>query len=306
MCALRRGQSEGTLLAENRRMKKHLYYGAKLRQFYLRGKTNSPYLSGDVFASIVEYHPYGLSGTDAIDGVALAKARSLFVNSDRLVQFLEQHIDSISASILVTGNGDTNWTRLPTLPKSVRLWIAQNSFVEHPLSRTLPIGIENLSLGGRGLPKYFQPSSTKRIGGLVFVPPMSNTNPSRLSSVQEALKRPEIFDVKTDYLSTSQYFQLARRYRFVLCLEGNGADTHRVWETLYFGNFPVLLSTPWSRSLEYLGLPILLVEKLTDVSHELLEDFALRHQAFDPATAEPLWVPYWKAFINSHVTHPRS
>lgn len=61
----------------------------------------------------------------------------------------------------------------------------------------------------------------------------------------------------------------------------------------------MLLSTPWSRSLEYLGLPIFLVETLADDSSELLGDF-------DPATADPLQIPYWKAIIDSHVTRPRS
>lgn len=286
-------------------MKKHHYYVVKARKFYLRGATNSPYLSGDTFASIVDYQPYGRSGTDIVDRRKLARARSLFIPSDRLTQFLDEYRDSISASVLVTGNSDTNWTRLPELPKSLRLWLAQNSSLRHPLSRTLPIGIENLRLGGRGLKRYFRSRSSNPVREVVFVPPMSNTNPIRPVSVREALRRPDLFRVSTEYLDSASYFRLARRFRFVLCLEGNGADTHRVWETLYFGNFPVLLSTPWSRTLEYLGLPILLVESLRDVTHELLQDFASQHHSFDPATAEPLWISYWEAMINAHLSGPK-
>jgi hypothetical protein len=35
-----------------------------------------------------------------------------------------------------------------------------------------------------------------------------------------------------------------RENSFVLCPQGNGIDTHRLWETLYMGGIPVILSNP--------------------------------------------------------------
>jgi hypothetical protein len=38
-----------------------------------------------------------------------------------------------------------------------------------------------------------------------------------------------------------EYLCDLRKYNFVLCPQGNGIDTHRLWETLYVGGFPVVL-----------------------------------------------------------------
>lgn len=282
------------------------YRLVKLRRRLYANRHSTPFISADAYASIAQYHPYGRRGDEVIDRQLLAEAESLFVNSDRFDQLLSEYGASISARVLITGNGDRNWEAMPELPNSVSLWLVQNSSVTNPRVKTLPIGLENLSLGQRGLPGFFTPYRGPRASQVVLVPPMSNTNRNRLHIVRNALTRPDMFEVMTSYLGTARYFKIVRRFLFVLCLEGNGADTHRVWETLYFGNFPVVLSTPWSRSLEYLGLPLLLVETLADVTSELLADFARRHRAFDPATAEPLWIPYWKAIIDSHLTRPIS
>ena len=294
------------LVTSNHRMSFFGYRLTKLRQIMYAKKTNSPFLSGDSFASVVDYYVYGRSGREPVDPLRLAEARSIFVDADRLLALLDEHFGVIKSKVLVTGNSDTNWDHLPKLPDSVSLWLAQNSSITNPLVRTLPIGIENFRLGGRGLPRYYSESSRPRVEAEVLVPPMSNSNAVRPAAVAEALGRPEVFRVMTSYMPSARYLKLAKRFRFVLCLEGNGYENHRVWETLYFGNFPVLLSTPWSRTLEYLGLPILLVEKLADVTSELLESFARQHKDFDPAAAEPLWIPYWKAIIDSHVTRSSS
>jgi len=281
------------------------YLVAKLRGYIYSGRTNAPFLSGDSFAALADYYAYGPSGSGYVDVDALGRARVIFVNSDRLVKLVEEYGATFSAHVLITGNSDVNWDEIPALPESVVLWLAQNSSIDDPLVRTLPIGIENLRLGGRGLPRYYKPDRGRRVEGQVFVPPMSNTNPIRSVTVGEALKRPELFDVATGYMRSSSYLKLAKSSRFVLCLEGNGYENHRVWETLYFGNFPVLLSTPWSRSLAYLGLPMLLVDSLSYIDEVLLNDFSLQHKDVSPETTEQLWLPYWKSVVDSYrAEHP--
>lgn len=41
-----------------------------------------------------------------------------------------------------------------------------------------------------------------------------------------------------------KYLTALRENSFVLCPEGNGIDTHRLWETLYMGGIPIILSNP--------------------------------------------------------------
>ena len=39
-----------------------------------------------------------------------------------------------------------------------------------------------------------------------------------------------------------EYLNELSKYRFCLCLRGNGIDTHRFWESLYLGVIPVILN----------------------------------------------------------------
>jgi hypothetical protein len=59
-----------------------------------------------------------------------------------------------------------------------------------------------------------------------------------------------------------EYYTDIRRSRFVLCPEGVGTDTHRIYEALYFGAVPVVLRN--SLSSFYEKLPICIVDKWTD------------------------------------------
>ena len=90
---------------------------------------------------------------------------------------------------------------------------------------------------------------------------------------------------------------LVKRYKFLLCLEGNGYENHRIWESLYLGIFPVLLKTRWSTTLEYLDLPILFINNLEEVNESLLFDFATKHKGYSPNQSETLWIPYWRDLI---------
>jgi hypothetical protein len=66
-----------------------------------------------------------------------------------------------------------------------------------------------------------------------------------------------------------EYLRSLRTANFVVCPEGNGVDTHRLWETLYVGGTPIVKRNPLIDSL-LVDLPVLLVnswEELTDLGH---------------------------------------
>jgi hypothetical protein len=59
-----------------------------------------------------------------------------------------------------------------------------------------------------------------------------------------------------------EYFMELCRSKFVLCPEGTGMDTHRVYESLYCGATPVVLRSSLSHLYE--TLPVCIVDKWTD------------------------------------------
>jgi len=136
----------------------------------------------------------------------------------------------------------------------------------------------------------------------VLMPPMWPTNPNRFQSVYQALKMANVFDVYRDYIENSQYVEFFGRYKFMFCCEGNGYENHRIWESLYRNSFPVMLDTPWARTLGDMKLPILLVHELSDLNHELLQEHLKIWRDFDPRNCEILWLPYWERLVEKQFT----
>jgi hypothetical protein len=117
--------------------------------------------------------------------------------------------------------------------------------------------------------------------------------------LEVAKKRSEIFNVEEGLLPTSEYFKLLRKYKFVFVCEGNGFDTHRLWEVLYQNSFPIILESEWAKSLSWLNLPILMISKIEDLNQTLIENHNRMHSEKQPSDYPTLWMPYWDTLINS-------
>jgi len=274
----------------------------RFRQFIYRASTNTPYLSGDSISVLTDYVVGGFSGNEKISREMLTRANSIFVQGELLIPFLEEYGDAITAKVLVSGNSDKNFEQHVSLPESIKLWLCQNNAVSGD-SRilTLPIGLENLRFGRTGQTKYHKFILRERVRDSVLVPPMSPTNEIRTRIIQQLQEPRAVFTVSNTLLTEQSYFELVRKYQFILCCEGNGFDTHRLWETLYQGSFPVVLRTKWSSTLESLKLPILFVNNLEEINHEILKEFWAEHAEFDPTINSCLWIPYWENLIHESV-----
>lgn len=94
-----------------------------------------------------------------------------------------------------------------------------------------------------------------------------------------------------------RYLAMLRGSDFVLCPEGNGIDTHRLWETLYMGGIPIIKSNPAMASL-LADLPVLVVNSWSEV---LMNDYLemswhrIRDQEWD---SDKLRASHWIERIN--------
>ena len=63
---------------------------------------------------------------------------------------------------------------------------------------------------------------------------------------------------------------MIRGHKFTLCPEGNGMDTHRPWETLYLGSFPIVTRR---RFTEFFAeqLPFLIIDDWKQITKEFLD-----------------------------------
>ena len=272
----------------------------RIFRIIFRFSTNSPFVSGDSIANLCDYYAFGRFENKRINLKKLSRANSIFVPGHRLQDLLENYGHYITAKTIVSGNSDQNFPFPPKLPVSVTLFLCQNlEYTESEVAHTLPIGLENLRLGRSGRTKFHRFQEKFPIKTKVLVPPMSPTNPIRARAMNEARLNLELFDIPDSYMNERDYFSLTKKYKFILALEGNGYENHRIWEALYQGSIPVMINSSWSHSLQEYGLPILFVNSISDLSASLLKEFDSQFGKFDPKSLDALWTPFWSAAIKS-------
>lgn len=96
----------------------------------------------------------------------------------------------------------------------------------------------------------------------------------------------------SEHTTQAEYFNKLRCTRFVAAPEGNGLDTHRLYEALYMGAIPIVIDFAPLRPL-YRDLPVLAVERWSNITLEqMAEKYRVlhepsRHYNWSRLTAEP-------------------
>jgi len=163
------------------------------------------------------------------------------------VQFLKNRF------VLVTHNSDENITDkyLPILndDKLISMY-SQNPCVDHPKLNLVPIGIAN-SMWTHGnldmLSQVMRHLSVIPKTKDVYFNFTIGTNFSKRNECYEILKsRLEFQPMK----SHPDYLHSLAQHKFAVCPDGNGIDSHRIWECYYLGVVPILLDSVFARKLE--------------------------------------------------------
>jgi hypothetical protein len=199
--------------------------------------------------------------------------------------------------IVITHNSDVNVNGSFEVPICIKKWYTTNVDTINSKIESIPIGLEN----ERWFPKLYKKDQMEwRLGqqreykNLVYMNHDVRTNPS---------KRQEPYDllVKNSWVTTdcgkngqnfAEYINNIYKHKFVICPEGNGIDTHRVWETLYMGSIPIV-----KKNINYLlynnDFPICMINSWKDITEEfLLEEFC--RVSLEDFSVEKLTFEYWK------------
>lgn len=87
--------------------------------------------------------------------------------------------------------------------------------------------------------------------------------------ILETLKKNGIQNIKTDKLNDCQRMLL--NSKCVICPEGNGIDTHRLYESLLCGCIPIVEKNPYIMK-KYEGLPILYTDNYSEITLDYLNE----------------------------------
>lgn len=193
----------------------------------------------------------------------------VFINGDQLREFrslITLHFFLVKRFHIIVHNSDRPFGQQELemlLPYALKIY-AINTTTSHPRLQTIPLGFVDRQLPF--LQTFIKPDVPRDIQ--IYMNFTMGTNTKKRNECYTLMKdNPEVV-IKTG-LSIEDYYSDLCRSKFVLCPEGTGIDTHRVYEALFCGATPVVLRN--SLSDFYKQLPICIVNKWTD---EFTQPFA--------------------------------
>ena len=184
---------------------------------------------------------------------------------------------------------------LETHPK-VYVW-AENSIRSHPRIRCVPLGEENRIWRGGSVEydPFITISRRAERSVEICLPHWGITHPIRLDwrKEAEALSTPRLH--RAAKMPKEEYLEFLTDCRAMLCPPGNGHDTHRVWECLAKGTWPIVKDNAHTQLLlrQYPSLPLLTIDSPEDLDMSIPEDLPRFHPV--------LLREYWRILFDSHM-----
>jgi len=182
--------------------------------------------------------------------------------------------------ILVSHNSDENivysgvFKELLDNPKIIK-WYSQNLTFKNVKMRLLPIGIAN-SQWSHGNLKLIQ-EAIESLESLESTRDTSRNNKPNdvyfyFNVATNPDKRIECYNKIAKYikfgeeLNVADYIKVLSTYKFAICPDGNGVDTHRLWECFYLKVIPIVLDSDFIRIVkDTYNLPMIILKDWDDI-----------------------------------------
>lgn len=177
--------------------------------------------------------------------------------------------------ILITHNSDdgiipnNNVLTILNCDKLIK-WYGHNVYFEHSKLFFLPIGLANSIWPHGNLSLFNNPNFIKTIDiktKKVYFNFKIDTNRHKRPICYDSLKNKLEWLEKVEPLNN---IIRLKDFEFCICPEGNGADTHRLWECFYLKVVPIVIKSPFTNILINKGLPILVLENWNDLDIQKL------------------------------------
>lgn len=184
----------------------------------------------------------------------------VFVNGDYLAWIAHQFpLLAVKRFVFVVHNSDRSFgdSELRTLLPHARHIYAINTTVAHPRLTTIPLGFVDRQ---RPFLESFVPEQCERTIEIYQNFTAVTNAPKRNECARAFASDPRV--VRREGLSVPDYYADLCRSTYVLCPEGTGLDTHRVYEALLCGATPVVLRN--SLVSLYDRLPVCILTAWTD------------------------------------------
>ena len=155
--------------------------------------------------------------------------------------------------------------------KNLIKWYAQNVCIFDEKLMPLPIGIAN-SMWGHNNSSFYDLNNIRnlhktKLNNIYFRFSIIN-HPNRNVCYNELRDKLTFLDHENSWNNLKRL----STYKFCICPEGNGVDTHRLWECLYLQTIPIVLKTSFVLVLkEKLDIPMIILNKWSDLDETVLK-----------------------------------
>jgi len=170
-------------------------------------------------------------------------------------------------------------------------WYAQNICFENPKLHFLPIGIANSQWSHGNINMYTNEISLHNSlnkSKNVYFNFNIDTNRTKRSNCFNNLKHKLSW---LDKISPLENIIRLSQYKFCVCPEGNGVDTHRLWEALYLKTVPIVIKSEFTNILQKNKIPLVILNNWDD-----LDETTLNYNDYDFNNSEFL-VEFYKIFL---------
>jgi len=275
---------------------KNLYHKIIIERYpKLFRPSSKPFISGDTFR---KYADHIFDESTSFNPEDVKKNDTVFINSDLIeVYFQIQHPKIGSKYFLISHNSDRNVDNNLTNLSDDKIihWFAQNLVIKsNKITSIIPIGLENRRWLKYGKKRWFNTRQEKT----KYILSSFNTfnNYKERNEADIFAKKSPIVDIKR-FDKPSEYFNEASKYKFVLCPSGNGADTHRLWESQILNSLPILLNSNFSSNLKKLGLPALYLDSWDELISYSKTDLDKIYEEKINNNNQLIYLDYWKKII---------
>ena len=194
---------------------------------------------------------------------------------DTLFHYVKK--EEIKDLTLITNQTDEKISKniFNRLPKQFSSWYSINVDYLHSNLYPIPLGVsngyeKNLSFESKSIDIDLSVFTRKK-EHLLYLSFEDNTNIRLRSGLKSYFSKYDWAKIVNNKNELYEYKNDLKSSNFVLCPQGNGIDTHRIWEALYYGSIPVVEEHVGFNKFK--GLPIFFINNFLNITQESLIDF---------------------------------
>lgn len=228
-----------------------------------------PFVSGDSFRSIAsQIVEFDIDNGFKIISIDNNTNKILFVET-HLLTHLYNLLDEIKDdTVLILHNSDDYLKYDSSLLKSHKFKhiFAQNQNFYATEVTPIPIGLENRHLRKSGMIRnlVFAMNKSMKQMPMIYYQFNIKTNLSERQSALEYISKHPL-STSSKRFKNLKYFLKVKSYLFCLAPQGNGFDTHRIWECIYLNVIPICKENFHVNYFLSLNLPIWVVKDWSEL-----------------------------------------